>query len=144
MISSSHWEKFPGGDEILSGWLLTLPHPHPSHSNISGFLWTTKRLWLIELWWMPDQTCKPESCWCLSVFFLHLQGMATSKCPQTPPLVCRECGGQRRFFAKLWKYKCSFFLLVIMIVLNYPAKKKFHSRIFQQDIAGSEFQNSVF
>ena len=37
-----------------------------------------------------------------------------------------------------------FFLLVIMIVLNYPTKKKFHPRIFQQDIAGSEFQNSVF
>ena len=69
MIScSSHWEKSPGGGEILSGWLLTLPWPRappsstPTRSNISGFLCSTKRLWLIALWWIPDHSSNTD-CW---------------------------------------------------------------------------------
>ena len=115
MIScSSHWEKSPGGGEILSGWLLTLPWLHPHSQQYLRFSLLNKTIVidctlmdarsLQQHWLLTLQHCTSSNSRAVVVFsgfLLHLsalQGIITSKYPQTLPLVCRECVGQASLF----------------------------------------------
>ena len=146
MISCSwHWEKGPAGGEILSGRLLTLPlarAPPPSYQYLRFSL--LNKTIVIDDTLMEAIPLTLDQIAELSVVFgfvFHLH--CTELLPQNTHRRYHWYAGnvrvRRRFFAKLWKYKCYFFWSVIIILLNYPTK----ILLFSQDIVGLKFQNSV-
>ena len=129
MIScSSHWEKSPGGGEILSGWLLTLPWLHPHSEQYLRFSLLNKTI-VIDCTLMDARSLQQHwlDCWlsniapvltrelllCSVGFYstcLHYRELLPQNTHRRYHWYAGNVWVRRRFFfVKLWKYKCSFF-----------------------------------